>query len=447
MGEVSPSLSPDASPPAIPCQALVLGADPESAAAIGGALCGLGASVTLAHGPDEALALLARGDFAFLLLGDAFFADVDDIVRRARLEPRLARLPIVVLAPPGESRSLVMPSIDRDGARGRTGLLGVVFATRSPAEVLESQLALLVELHRTRTMARDAEDQLGQARLELRDAVDTNVALAEQARHAISELGTAQTQLVQAAKLAALGELVAGVAHEINNPLSFSISHLGTLRRGLSRELERLGELEPETRAESGRTEERLDGVALGLDRIKSLVVKLQTFSRLDDGKSQALNVPDAINTVLTILHHRLHDGMQVSVEFGAPETIYCQSSLINQCVMNLLVNAIDAIEPREAEGNIHVSARAEGEFYVLRVVDNGYGIAPGIQGRIFEPFFTTKPEGKGTGLGLSIAASVVKKHDGTLELVPADAGGTQAVIRLPLGSVVANLRPAAKAH
>jgi signal transduction histidine kinase len=443
MGEVAPSLSPDGSPPAIPCQALVLGADPETAAAIERTLRGLGASVTPAQSLDEALALLATRAFAFLLLGDASPVDVDDIVQRARLDLRLGRLPIVVLAPPGENRALVMPSADPD-ARGRSSSLGVVFAPRSPAEVLGSQLALLVELHRTRTVARDVEDQLGQARVDLRDAADTNAALSEQARHAIGELGTAQTQLVQAAKLAALGELVAGVAHEINNPLSFSISHLGTLRRGLSRALEHLGELEPETRAESGRIEERLDGVTLGLDRIKSLVVKLQTFSRLDDGKSLAVNVPDAINTVLAILHHRMHDRIRVSVELGAPETIHCQPNLINQCVMNLLVNAIDAIE---GDGSIHLSARAEGEFYVLRVVDNGQGIAPDIQARIFEPFFTTKAEGKGTGLGLSIAASVVKKHDGTLELLPADAGGTQAVVRIPIARVAANLRPAAKAH
>jgi signal transduction histidine kinase len=445
MGEALPSLSPDASP-AIPCQALVLGADAESAAAIELVLSGLGASVTPAHAPDEALALLASGTFGFLVLGDAFLADIDDIVRRARLDSRLARLPILVLAPPVETdRVLTPPSADR--VRERMGSLGVVLAPRRPAEVLESQLVLLVELHRTRTAARDAEDQLGQAQLDLRDAADTNAALAEQARRALSELGTAQTQLVQAAKLAALGELVAGVAHEINNPLSFSISHLSTLRRGLSRELERLGELQADTRADSGRIEERLDSVALGLDRIKSLVVKLQTFSRLDDGTSQVVNVSDAISTVLAISHHRMRDSIQVSTEFGAPDSIYCQSSLINQCVMNLLVNAIDALEPLEAEGSIHISARAEGEFYVLRVVDNGHGIAPEIQGRIFEPFFTTKPEGKGTGLGLAIAASVVEKHHGTLELLPADAGGTQAVIRLPLGRIAANLRPGAKAH
>ena len=197
----------------------------------------------------------------------------------------------------------------------------------------------------------------------------------------------------------------------------------------------------------AGATSFAVDGeidVVLGLDRIKSLVVKLQTFSRLDDGRNQAVNVAAAIDTVLTILHHRIPEHVQVTTEFGAPEVIQCQSSLINQCVMNLIVNAIDAIEPREAAGCVHISARAEGDSYVIRVVDNGPGIPPDIASRIFDPFFTTKPEGKGTGLGLSIAAGVVEKHDGTLALLPADGGGTAAVARLPLGRVTANVRAAA---
>jgi C4-dicarboxylate-specific signal transduction histidine kinase len=420
----------------------MLGVDAASKAAIDATLRALGAGASSASSADDALAQLAAGGFAFLIVGESDQTEPGDIIRSARVEPHLARLPIVVLAAARDARALAAPS-ERAGAGG---LPGVLFAPPVPAEVLASQLALLVELHRTRTAAFDAEDQLGQARLDLRDAADTNAALAEQARHALSELASAQTQLVQAAKLAALGELVAGVAHEINNPLSFSISHLGNLRRALSRELARLGELDPEARAEAARIDERIDGVALGLDRIKSLVVKLQTFSRLDEGTMQASNVADAISTVLAILHHRIRDRAHVSTDVGTPETIYCQASLFNQCLMNLIVNAIDAIEPLEGDGNIQISAGAEGDAYVLRVVDNGYGIAPDIQGRVLEPFFTTKPEGKGTGLGLSIAASVVKSHGGSLELCAAEAGGTQAVIRLPLSQVAAHRRAATKA-
>jgi len=448
-GESSLSSSSEPAALAVQCSALILGEAGDDAAALDGALRGLGASATLVHTPAEALLQLTSGAFAFVVISGASRAELDDLVQRTRGTPRLSRLPLVVLTPLRDlDGGLSPPSTDRGRLAAPRCALGIVFVPRAPAEVLESQLALLVELHRARMGSLDVEDQLGQARLDLRDAADTNAALAEQARRAIGELETAQLQLVQAAKLAALGELVAGVAHELNNPLSFSLSHLGTLRRGVSRSLERLTELEPETRDESIRLEERLSGVVLGLERIKSLVVKLQTFSRLDDGKSQAINVADAIGTVLTILHHRIGDRIHVTTEFGAPEIIHCQSSLINQCVMNLIVNAIDAIEPLHSDGSIHISAHAEGEFYVLRVIDNGQGIAPDVHGRVFEPFFTTKPEGKGTGLGLSIAASVVKKHEGTLELEPAERGGTQAVARLPLSGVTANLRAAvAKAH
>ena len=445
LGEPAASHSSEPSSAAFACSALVLGADADELTALAGLLRSLGASAVPAASADEALALLASGDFAFIVVACLPRPDLEELVPRVRLEPRLAHLPILLLAPPpDEPSTLSLPSCD--GGR-HSALRGVLLAPRSPSEVLESQLALLVDLHRTRVSAFDIEDQLGQARLDLRDAADTNAALAEQARHAIAELDIAQKQLVQAAKLAALGELVAGVAHEINNPLSFSISHLVTLRRGVSLSLERLGELDPDTVADSARLEERLSGVALGLDRIKGLVVKLQTFSRLDDGKCRAINVADAIGTVLAILHHRTRDRIEVTTQFGAPEIIHCQSSLINQCVMNLLVNAIDAIEPLESAGSINISALAEGDWYVIRVVDNGLGLAPDIEGRIFEPFFTTKPEGKGTGLGLSIAASVVKKHDGTLELSRAKPGGTQAVVRLPLGRVSANLRSTTKPH
>jgi two-component system NtrC family sensor kinase len=167
--------------------------------------------------------------------------------------------------------------------------------------------------------------------------------------------------------------------------------------------------------------------------------------------------VADAIGTVLTILHHRMRDRIHLTTEFGKPDIIQCDPSLINQCVMNLLVNAIDAIGARDGgeeydgsdavddverhdgarmEGNIHVSARGEGDSYVIRVNDSGHGVSPEIEHQIFDPFFTTKPVGKGTGLGLSIASSVVKKHGGTLALSPGANGGTEAVIRIPLGRI-----------
>jgi two-component system, NtrC family, sensor kinase len=390
--------------------------------AAGAILARLGVPVKVAQDGQEALALLAQESFAFLLIGASVpDSDADELIGRVRLDPLLARLPVVV-----GSRSA-----------GAELLIG----SRAPSEALEGQFGLLLELHRSRMHSVELSEQLEGTRRDLAETSEANGALADQARRALTELSTAQTQLLQAAKLAALGELVAGVAHEINNPLSFSSSHLSTLRRSLTRSLGALAELAPETAVESARIDERLASVMLGLDRIRSLVVKLQTFSRLDDGKSQAVDVADAVGIVLAILAHRIPEGIVVSTQFGTPETIECDPSLINQCVMNLLANAIDAIDSPCGEGSIQFSAGAEGDSYVLRVVDSGHGVPREIVEKVFEPFFTTKPLGKGTGLGLSIARAVVEKHEGSLSLTPAAHGGTEAVIRIPLGRVTPSRR------
>jgi signal transduction histidine kinase len=409
-------------------------------------LHGLGVRLELTHGVDEVLSLLATGEFAFLLLAASLTpSDACDVSRRVRLEPGGELLPILLLSEENEAgdaaaaRARVLREEVRQG--------GLLLGQHSTPEALECQLVMLLELHRARCRAQGAEEQLGRSRRALRDLSETNAELTDQAQRALGELETMQSQLVQAAKLAALGELLAGVAHEINNPLSFVMSHLATLRRGVRRSLETLGQLAPDTCAESTRLEERLSGVALGLDRIRSLVVKLQTVSRLEDGKSHVVDVGEAVATVLLILQHRVRDGVTVSTNVAGPALIVCDPSLFNQCLMNLVVNAIDALDSLELEGSIQVSAGAEGEEYLIRVLDSGPGVPPEIQSRIFDPFFTTKPPGKGTGLGLAIAASVVKKHGGSLSLQPRDEGGTAAVIRLPSANVALPLRPAALAR
>jgi two-component system NtrC family sensor kinase len=418
VGEAAHDPSLDASPIVNECVLAVGECSPGAAAT----LLRWGAKLKVARDTGEAIALLAQESFVFMLV-DAAVSDVEvsDLVCRVRLDSMHARMPIL-----------------RVTASGGAELLG---GSRSPPEVLEGQLTLLLELHHSRRRSFELTEQLEDSRRDQMRTSEANAALADQARRALTELSTAQGQLVQAAKLAALGELVAGVAHEINNPLSFSLSHLSTLRRGVSRSLASLGEVAPGTLADSQRLEERLEAVMLGLERIKTLVVKLQTFSRLDDGKSQAIDVAEAVGTVLTILHHRMKGGIVVTTEFAKPDTIQCDASLINQCVMNLVVNAIDAIDDPNGEGNIRISAGAEGDSYVLRVIDSGLGVPAEIQDKIFEPFFTTKPVGKGTGLGLSIATAVVKKHEGTLTLTPATKGGTEAVIRIPLSRVTLSRR------
>jgi two-component system NtrC family sensor kinase len=175
----------------------------------------------------------------------------------------------------------------------------------------------------------------------------------------------------------------------------------------------------------------------LGLARIADLVVKLRTFSRLDEGEFKPISVKESILALLTIVGHRLAGRIEVVTHFGEPDTLACSAGLMNQAVMNLVVNAIDAME---GDGTLTISTGADGEVYRIVVADTGSGIPVEVHERIFEPFFTTKPVGEGTGLGLSLAYSIVKKHGGTL-MLESQERGTRASICIPLAPPAAAKR------
>jgi two-component system NtrC family sensor kinase len=249
-----------------------------------------------------------------------------------------------------------------------------------------------------------------------------------------AELRTKQAQLVQTAKMASLGELVAGVAHEINNPLAFVRSHVNTAQNCLVK----VGaEVKPVLSApmadQLARAQSRLHEAESGLERIRELVVKLRVFSRLDEGERKEVKVSECVESVLTILRHKFEPRIEVITHFGHPDVLDCYPSLLNQAIMNLVANAIDAIEQ---QGKIWINTGADADGYVVLIADTGHGIPPELRDRIFEPFFTTKPVGQGTGLGLSITYSIIERHQGTLEILPRTDGGTLAIIRLPLGSL-----------
>jgi two-component system, NtrC family, sensor kinase len=230
---------------------------------------------------------------------------------------------------------------------------------------------------------------------------------------------------------------VAGVAHEINNPLAFVLSHLDTVRRNLSQLEEHLPAPLPDAAQQNlQRANDRSHEMMLGLGRIRELVVKLRTFSRLDEGERKRVNVRECVEAVLTILGHRLRGRIDVHTTFGAPEDIDCYASLLNQAIMNLVSNSIDAMA---GKGTLRISTGRAGDQYSIVITDNGPGIPSELRERVLEPFFTTKPVGEGTGLGLSITYSIVRKHGGTLELREAEGGGTRATIVLPLSLDGAN--------
>jgi len=268
-------------------------------------------------------------------------------------------------------------------------------------------------------------EALAQANAELADANDA--------------LREAQGKLVQSAKMASLGELVAGIAHEINNPLAFILGHQSTVERLLSQLAELPAFREEEAARRLDRARDRTRAMALGLKRIQDLVLNLRRFSRLDESAEQLVDVPEAIDTLLTLLTHKLGSLITVSRHFEAPRELLCQPALLNQVIMNIVGNAADALNAQRigrsdaGEGRIEIATRLEGGSYVISVEDNGPGVPEELRDRIFEPFFTTKPVGSGTGLGLAIAYNVVQAHGGTIAIERSDLGGARFTLAVPV--------------
>jgi len=371
---------------------------------------GVRCDVTSASSGTQALRALLRKNFAVMLL-DVQMPEMDgyEVARHARMNPATRDVPIIFLTATHDSPENV--------ARGYgSGAVDFLFKPFD-STVLLSKVRIFLELYSSR-------QKLADANLDLRRSN-------EQLASAYQELKTTQSQLVQSAKMASLGELVAGVAHEINNPLAFVLSHVDTIRRSLEQFRAHIPEQLPkEADDQWRRAHARMAETEGGLGRIRDLVLKLRTFSRLDEGERKVVSISECIDSVVTILGHRLKDRIRLVTELTPPDKLDCFPALLNQVLLNLIANSIDAIE---GEGTITVKAGAEGQTFVLSIADTGSGIPGELRDRVLEPFFTTKAVGQGTGLGLSIAYSIVKKHEGTLELGDAPGGGTLATLRLPL--------------
>jgi two-component system, NtrC family, sensor kinase len=389
--------------------------------------------VTSATSGTQALRALLRSEFAVMLL-DVQMPEMDgyEVARHARMHPATREVPIIFLTAAHDS--------DDHVARGYgSGAVDFLFKPIDSA-VLLSKVRIFLELYASRKKLARANQALEVKNRDLASLAEAEASAArdlrqanEQLQAAYRELQATQSQLVQSAKMASLGELVAGVAHEINNPLAFVMSHLETTRKSLDQFRGEVSQPVPQRAEEHWRrAHSRLSETELGLGRIRDLVLKLRTFSRLDEGERKAVSISECVDSVVTILGHRLKDRISLHVELKPPDIVDCFPSLLNQVLLNLVANSIDAIE---GEGRITVGAGADGEDFVITVADNGSGIPPEVRDRVLEPFFTTKPVGQGTGLGLSIAYSIMKKHGGVLELGDAPGGGTLATLRFPLSS------------
>jgi two-component system NtrC family sensor kinase len=392
-----------------------------------------GYEVVAARSGVEALEMLAAQSFDCILL-DLMMPDLDGIetCRRIKSSPVFRDVPLIMMTAREERNAMI---------QGLSTGADDFIAKSSDFEVLKARVRAQLRRKQFEDEHRRIHEQLLRSELEAsearaaRELAETSARMVEaleqknqELSRAYSDLQMAQAHLVQTAKLASLGELVAGVAHEINNPLAFVISHLRTARTSLSW----LMPISPdENQAKHWRrAQDRLDEMFGGLERIRELVLKLRTFSRLDEGERKLVSIRECVDAVVTILGHRLRDRIALELDFAPPEQLDCYPSLLNQALMNLIANAVDAVP---AFGKITVRGGARDGAYVLQVVDNGSGVPAEAKQRVFDPFFTTKEIGKGTGLGLSITYSIVKKHGGSLELLDAEGGGTVAEIRLPL--------------
>lgn len=258
------------------------------------------------------------------------------------------------------------------------------------------------------------------------------------------KLEQTSAQLLQSEKLAAIGQLAAGVAHEINNPIGYVFSNLKSLE-GYAKDLLRiidaidtaqnLDEIKSLKRAlEYDYIRNDVDAVisesSEGIDRVRKIINALKDFSHIDEEEFKSSDLHRGIETTLNVVNNELKYKAEVIREFGDLPDVECIPSQINQVVMNLLVNAAHAIEKF---GKIIIRTGVEGQRVWIEVEDNGPGIQPEIIKRIFEPFFTTKPVGKGTGLGLSLSYNIIKKHNGTLDVQSEIGVGSKFKIALPI--------------
>ncbi|HYK43549.1 MAG TPA: 7TM diverse intracellular signaling domain-containing protein [Parafilimonas sp.] len=277
---------------------------------------------------------------------------------------------------------------------------------------------------------------------------------------ALNNLKDTQTQLVEAEKMASLGQLTAGIAHEINNPINFVKSNINPLRLDVKDLLDVLHEYSSLHSIQDGAIlreklskieslKEDIDveliqkeihnlilGIEEGAERTAEIVRGLRTFSRLDEAALKTVNIHDGIVSTLVLLKNSIPYNIKVEKEFNARGNIECFPGKLNQVFMNILTNAIHAIkakQEKEEEGFIWIKTRdVNNDSTEISIKDTGVGMTEEVKRRVYEPFFTTKEVGEGTGLGMAIAFKIIEKHAGKIEIVSSPCAGAEFIITLP---------------
>ena len=318
--------------------------------------------------------------------------------------------------------------------------------TEFPAEASISKLKLrnekfLTVILRDITERREAEEVLKEKN--------------QQIEQAFKQLQKTQAQLVQSEKMSALGELVGGVAHEINNPVNFIYANIPYVRE-YTRDLitllnfyqEQYPQPTPDIREKLEDSEldfimedleHILDSIKGGADRIRDIVLSLRSFSRLDESERKTVDIHDGINSTLMILQSHLKTKtdfpeIEVFTEYGQLPPVECYPGQLNQVFLNVIKNAIDALLNCQCPKICIRTEAIADDWVAIRIADNGSGITEEVKSKLFDPFFTTKPVGKGTGLGLSISYTIiVEQHGGRLKCWSEPGGGTEFAIEIPI--------------
>ncbi len=273
----------------------------------------------------------------------------------------------------------------------------------------------------------------------------------EELEKTLARIKEMHIQLVMSEKMASLGEITAGVAHEIKNPLNFITGTIEPLKRDISDLLEVLEKYESVIadldlqeafyEVDNFKSEIEFDfllseihklmeGISEGSNRTKEIVKSLGSFSRKGDDKFVMHNIHEGIDSTLILLGNKIKNKITIHKEYGDTPEIECLPDRLNQVFMNILSNAIQAIDEN---GEIFIKTKSEGSNVIIQIRDSGKGMTDEVQKRVFEPFYTTKGMGKGTGLGLSISYSIVEQHNGKIDISSEPSKGTEFIITLPV--------------
>jgi len=281
----------------------------------------------------------------------------------------------------------------------------------------------------------------------------------EKLREALSQLQQTQTQLIQKEKMSSLGQMVGGVAHEINNPINFiygNISHVQSYVEDLLELIDLYQQHYPQPVTEvadkithieldflNEDLQKILNSMQAGTERIRQIILSLRNFSRLDEAEIKYADIHEGIDSTLLILNHRFSGGIQVNKKYGELPLVECYPAQLNQVFLNIISNAIDALEEKIQISDQNLfqpiieiqTSQISDKFVEIGIWNNGPAIAPEIFNKLFDPFFTTKPVGQGTGLGLSVCYRIIEQHHGKINVYSESENGTKFTILLPIKS------------